>query len=171
MSATGARSAGRSPTTIPAADYPAACLGLDATILTDRRAIAAGAFFRGLFETALEPGEIVREVVLPLHRVSAYAKFRNKASRFALVGVFVARAARSVRVAVTGAGANGVFRWRDAEDVLAGTFDHDALRALSLSPDLMLADIHAQADYRAHMVKVMAMRAVRACLDQGREQA
>ncbi len=147
----------------PAADYPAGVLGLDASILTNRREIVADQFFLGLFETALEPGEIITAVRFPVPEAAAYCKFRQPASRFALVGVFVAKTAGGVRVAVTGA-APSVFRFGEAEAALSKTFDPAALDGLALSPEGLNSDIHAAADYRAHCVVVMAKRAVAAAL-------
>ena len=144
----------------PAADYPAAVLGLDATVLTDRRAIAADDFFVSLYETALQPGEIVMRVVFPVPQLAAYAKFRSAASRFAIAGVFVARTSDGVRVAVTGAGASGVFRARELEAALAQDFRAEALDGLSIDPSGLLEDLNATADYRAHLTMVMARRAL-----------
>ncbi len=146
----------------PAADYPAACLGLAATIVTNKRKIAADDFFKGLFETALEEGEIVTRVSFPIPQRAGYMKFRNPASRYALVGVFVAKRAGEVRVAVTGAGANGVFRWKEAEERLKARFAAKSLVGLSHSPEGLNSDIHADAQYRAHLIGVMARRAVEA---------
>ena len=145
----------------PAADYPAAVLGLDATIVTDRRRIAAGDFFTGLFETALQAAEVVTSVEFPLARAAGYAKFRQPASRFALVGVFVARTGAGVRVAVTGA-RSSVFRWAQAESALSQRFEPQALDGVLLAADGLNTDIHASAEYRAHCVQVMAKRAVAA---------
>ncbi|WP_127597383.1 FAD binding domain-containing protein [Nitratireductor alexandrii] len=144
----------------PAADYPAALLALGATIRTDRRDISADAFFVDLFETALEPGEFIREVGFPACSSCAYLKFRQPASRFAIVGVFVARHRHGVRVAVTGAGAAGVFRWTEAEAALDGNFARRTLSGLALEPDQMLSDIHAGGAYRAHLVRVLTERLV-----------
>jgi carbon-monoxide dehydrogenase medium subunit len=144
----------------PAADYPAACLALGARIFTDRREICADHFFKGLFETALEEGEIVTGVSFPVADRAAYLKFRHPASRYALVGVFVAEHASEVRVAVTGAGSDGVFRWTEAEDALSDRFDARSLDRLALSPVSMNSDIHANAEYRAHLVAVLTRRAV-----------
>jgi carbon-monoxide dehydrogenase medium subunit len=144
----------------PAADYPAAVLGLAATVGTDRREIAADDFFVALYETALEPGEIVTRVVFPVPQLAAYAKFRSAASRFPIVGVFVARTAGGLRVAVTGAGASGVFRARELESALAKDFRAEALDGLSIDPANMLSDLNATPEYRAHLVMVMARRAV-----------
>jgi carbon-monoxide dehydrogenase medium subunit len=144
----------------PSADYPAACLALDALIVTDKREIAAGEFFLGLFETALEPGEIVLKVAFPLGGEGIYEKFPNPASRYAMAGAFVWRSEDEVRVAVTGAGQNGVFRWSEAEEALAADFSVASLEGLALSGDEMIADIHGSGDYRAHLAGVMTRRAV-----------
>ena len=145
----------------PAADYPAAVLGLDAAVVTDQRTIAGGDFFTGLFETALRPDEIVTSVEFPIPRAAGYAKFRQPASRFALVGVFVARTGSGVRVAVTGA-KPCVFRWTQAEAALSAQFDPRSLDAIALEAAGLNADLHASAEYRAHCVHVMAKRAVAA---------
>jgi carbon-monoxide dehydrogenase medium subunit len=147
----------------PAADYPAACLGLGATIITDKRQIGADDFFTGLLETALDDGEIITAVSFPVPEKAAYAKFANPASRFALVGVFVSSGAGGVRVAVTGAGLGGAFRAADMEAALAKDFSAGALDGVGVNEGDMLSDIHAAADYRAHLVGVMAARAVEAC--------
>lgn len=146
----------------PAADYPAACLALGATIVTNKRKLDADAFFQGLFTTALEEGEIITKVSFPVPQKAAYAKFRNPASRYALVGVFVAKRAGEIRVAVTGAGANGVFRWTEAEQALKTRFSAKSLEGLQASADNLNGDIHADAAYRAHLIGVMARRAVQA---------
>lgn len=146
----------------PAADYPAALLALGATVRTNTREIPAEDWFKGLFETALEEGEIVTAVSFPIPRRAAYQKFRNPASRYALVGVFVAERASDVRVAVTGAGSDGVFRWTEAEAALAHRFAPEALAGLAPSADGLNGDIHADAPYRAHLIGVMARRAVEA---------
>ncbi|MDQ2102627.1 FAD binding domain-containing protein [Azospirillum isscasi] len=146
----------------PSADYPAAVVALKATVRTDRREIAGDDFFTGMFETALEPGEIVTAVHFQKPDKAAYAKFRNPASRYAIVGVFVAVFGSEVRVAVTGAGPS-VFRADDMEAALAQDFRADALNGASVSADGLNADIHASAEYRAHLVRVMARRAVEAC--------
>ncbi|WP_314947008.1 xanthine dehydrogenase family protein subunit M [Bradyrhizobium cosmicum] len=148
----------------PAADYPAGVLGLGATIVTSTREIAADKFFRGLFETALEPGEIITAVRFPVPLKGGYAKFKAPASRYALVGVFVAKFADGVRVAVTGAGA-GVFRVPPMEAALSQHFDPSAVAAIKIDTDGLTSDIHAEADYRAHLVTVMAKRAVDAALN------
>jgi aerobic carbon-monoxide dehydrogenase medium subunit len=144
----------------PAADYPAACLALGATIVTNKRKIAADEYFKGLFETALGDGEIVTKVSFPIPQKAAYMKFRNPASRYALVGVFVAKRGSEIRVAVTGAGANGVFRWTEAEEALKKRFAAKSLDGLSHPPTNLNSDIHADAQYRAHLIGVMARRAV-----------
>lgn len=146
----------------PAACYPAAALASGATIVTNTREIAADDYFQGLFETALEEGEIVTAVKFPVPEAANYQKFVQPASRFALVGVFVAKVDSGVRVAVTGASNNGVFRWNAAEDALSGNFSADAVDSLSMPADDMIADLHGSADYRAHLVKVMTARAVTA---------
>ncbi|HYM32401.1 MAG TPA: xanthine dehydrogenase family protein subunit M [Candidatus Cybelea sp.] len=145
----------------PAADYPAAALGLNATINTNKRAIPADAFFKGMFETALEDGEIITRIDFPVPQKAAYMKFDNPASRYAIVGVFVAQTKDGVRVAVTGAGPC-VFRWSDAEKALAGNFSAASVEKLKASSKGLNADIHASADYRAHLIGVMAKRAVAA---------
>nr|PZN86903.1 MAG: carbon monoxide dehydrogenase [Pseudomonadota bacterium] len=146
----------------PAADYPAAVLALDATVHTNKREIAADDFFQGLFTTALEEDEIITRVSFPIPERFAYAKFPNPASRYAMVGVAVAKGPQGVRVAVTGAGQNGVFRATDMEAALANSFTPDALKGITVDPSLMNSDIHADAAYRAHLVTVMARRAVEA---------
>ena len=145
----------------PAADYPAACLALGATIRTNRREIPADDFFTGMFETALEPDEIVTRVDFPVPRRAAYEKFRNPASRYALVGVFVAERGGEVRVAVTGAGPS-VFRVPAMEAALKSRFAPEALEGISVPAEGLNSDIHASAPYRAHLVTVMARRAVAA---------
>jgi carbon-monoxide dehydrogenase medium subunit len=146
----------------PAADYPAALLALGATVVTNKREIAAGDFFKGLFETALQDGEIITKVQFPKSEKSAYMKFRNPASRFALVGVFVAKTAQGARVAVTGAGSNGVFRWKEAEAALDRAWGEASVAGLKASADGLNTDMHADADYRAHLIGVMTKRAVAA---------
>jgi len=147
----------------PAADYPAACLALGATIVTSAREIAADDFFTGLFETALDEGELITSVRFPAPAKAAYTKFKNPASRYAIVGVVVAETADGVRVAVTGAGADGVFRVPEMETALAGDFSAAALEGIAIPPDDLNSDIHASAEYRAHLIGVMARRAVAAC--------
>lgn len=143
----------------PAADYPAAVLGLNATVHTSQRSLAAADFFTGMFETALEPGELVVKVDFPIPRRAAYAKFRNPASRYAVVGVMVAETNDGLRVAVTGAGP-GVFRLTEMETALARNFSQAAIQNLSIPADDLNSDLHATADYRAHLIKVMAGRAI-----------
>ncbi|MFZ2102859.1 MAG: xanthine dehydrogenase family protein subunit M [Oricola sp.] len=146
----------------PAADYPSAMLALGATIHTDKREIAADDFFTGMFETALDDGEIVTAVSFTAPDRCGYAKFPNPASRYAMAGVFVAKGGDGVRVAVTGAGSDGVFRWDAAESALASDFSASALDGLSVDADDMLSDLHGTGEYRANLVKVMAKRAVAA---------
>lgn len=143
----------------PAADYPAAVLGLNATIHTTKRKIAADAFFTGMFETALEPGEIITKVDFPVPEKAAYEKFRNPASRYAMAGVFVAKTKDGVRVAVTGAGPS-VFRQAEMEAALAKSFTVDAIAGIKVSDDGLNSDLHGSAAYRANLVSVMAKRAV-----------
>jgi carbon-monoxide dehydrogenase medium subunit len=147
----------------PAADYPAAVLALAATIVTSEREIAADQFFLGLFESALKPGEIITAIRFPAPLLAGYAKFKAPASRYALVGVFVAKTAEGVRVAVTGAGP-GVFRVPPMEQALGQNFDPSALAAIRIDASGLTSDIHAEADYRAHLVTVMAKRAVASAL-------
>jgi carbon-monoxide dehydrogenase medium subunit len=147
----------------PAADYPAAVLGLGATVNTNKRAIPADKFFAGLFETALKSGEVIVSVSFPLPKRAAYVKFRNPASRFALVGVFVSESAGTVRVAVTGGG-NGAFRMKPMEKRLSENFSADAIAKVKVSPDDLSSDLHASAEYRAHLVTVLAQRAVAAAI-------
>jgi carbon-monoxide dehydrogenase medium subunit len=146
----------------PNADYPAACLALAATIITTKRKIPADEFFKGLFETALEPDEIVTKVSFPIAKKAAYQKFRNPASRYALVGVFVAKRPSEIRVAVTGAGGSGVFRVTAFEEALKKRFSPKVLEGLSVPADGMSSDIHGSAEYRAHLIGVLARRAVAA---------
>jgi carbon-monoxide dehydrogenase medium subunit len=146
----------------PAADYPAAVLALGATVQTDRRAIPADAFFKGLYQTALAPDEVITAVRFPIPEKAAYAKFPHPASRFALVGVMVAKGPAGVRVAVTGAGP-GVYRAGELEKALTGRFAADALASLKLPATGLTADAFASAEYRAHLVGVMARRAIAAC--------
>lgn len=143
----------------PAADYPSALVALNATVHTNKRTIGADAFFVDLFETALEENEIVTKVTFPVPEKAGYAKFRNPASRFALVGVFVAKSSDGVRVAVTGAGPC-VFRQGDMEAALGSNFSNSAVSGIKTEASGLNADIHASADYRAHLISVMAGRAV-----------
>ncbi|MDM8165492.1 xanthine dehydrogenase family protein subunit M [Roseovarius sp.] len=144
----------------PSACYPAAALGSGAVIRTDKREIAADDYFTGMFETALEEGEIITEIKFPVPETAAYMKFEQPASRFALVGVFVAKYADGVRVAVTGASNEGVFRWSEAEAALGSDFSAGALDGLKLDGSNMISDVHGSGDYRAHIAKVMTKRAV-----------
>ncbi len=144
----------------PSACYPAAALALGARIKTNRREIAADDFFTGLFSTALDPGELIVSVSFPVPQKSAYEKFRNPASRYAIVGVFVARFPTGVRLAITGAGQSGVFRHQAMEHALASSFTPDAIAKIATPADNLNSDIHASAEYRAHLIGVMARRAV-----------
>ena len=144
----------------PNADYPAACLGLGATIITTKRRIPADDFFKGMFETALEPDEIITKVNFPLAKKAGYIKFRNPASRFALVGVFVSKRGSEIRVAVTGAGASGVFRVASFEEALKKRFAPKSLDGLTVPATGLASDIHGSAEYRAHLIGVLAKRAV-----------
>ena len=144
----------------PNADYPAACLGLGATIVTNKRRIAADDFFTGMFSTALEENEIITKVIFPIAKKAAYMKFKHPASGFALVGVFVSKRGADIRVAVTGAGANGVFRVKSFEEALKKRFAAKSLEGMSIPANGMNSDIHASPEYRAHLVGVMARRAV-----------
>jgi aerobic carbon-monoxide dehydrogenase medium subunit len=146
----------------PNADYPAACLGLGATIITNKRRIGADDFFTGLFETALEPDEIITKVQFPIAKKAAYQKFKHPASGFALVGVFVSKRGPEIRVAVTGAGASGVFRVTAFEEALKKRFAAKSLEGLTVPADGLNNDIHASPEYRAHLVGVLARRALAA---------
>src|SRR6266702_5869716 len=145
----------------PAADYPAAVLGLNATVHTSKRKIAADDFFRGMYETALGDDEIITAVSFPVPKQAAYVKFPQPASRFALVGVLVAQTAGGVRVAVTGA-ASHVHRSKAIEDALGKSFTADAAKAVKIPADRLNNDLHGSAEYRAHLVAVLAGRAVAA---------
>lgn len=147
----------------PAGCYPAAVLALGATIRTDRRSIAADDFFQGLYTTALEPDELIVAVSFPAPLKAAWVKFRQPASRFSLVGVFLARTRDGVRVAVTGAGLDGVFRASALETALSADFSPAAARAVSVSADGLSSDLHASAEYRAHLIPELTARAVAAC--------
>jgi len=147
----------------PAADYPAAVLGLGATVNTDKRKIPADQFFTGMFETALQPGEIIISVAFPIPKRAAYTKFKNPASRYAIVGAFVADTGAGVRVAVTGAGPFA-FRVPDMEKALGAKFSPDAIASVKVAAGALNSDMHASADYRAYLVTVMAKRAVEAAL-------
>ncbi|MFB9971999.1 FAD binding domain-containing protein [Pseudoroseomonas cervicalis] len=143
----------------PAADYPSAALALGATFITDRRSIPADDFFQGMFTTALEPGELLVAVSFPIPEKAGYAMLRNPASRYAMTGVFVAKGPQGVRVAVNGAAAC-VFRQTEMEAALAANWSADAIAGVKQSPDDLNSDIHGSAEYRAHLVNVMARRAL-----------
>jgi len=147
----------------PAADYPAAALGLGATIVTSKRSIAADQFFTGMYETALEEGEIIKAVSFPVPKRAAYVKFKNPASRFAIVGVMVSEGKSGVRVAVTGA-ASSVFRVAEMEKALSAKFAPESIAAIRVPASKLTSDIHAGADYRSHLVTVIAQRAVEKAL-------
>ena len=144
----------------PNADYPAACLGLGATIITNKRRIAADDFFQGMFTTALEGGEIIVKISFPAAKKAAYEKFKHPASGFALVGVFVSKRGPDIRVAVTGAGSNGVFRVTSFEEALKKRFAAKSIEGMTIPASGMNADIHASPEYRAHLVAVLAKRAL-----------
>ncbi|MBV8032493.1 MAG: xanthine dehydrogenase family protein subunit M [Betaproteobacteria bacterium] len=148
----------------PAADYPAAVLGLGATITTNKRKIEGDKFFKGLYETALQPGELITAVTFPVPKRAAYMKFKNPASRFAIVGVFVADfGGGNVRVGVTGAGPCA-FRQSEMEQALKKNFAPDSVAGIKVSPDGLNNDLHASPEYRAHLITIMAKRAVEAAL-------
>jgi carbon-monoxide dehydrogenase medium subunit len=144
----------------PNADYPAAVLGLGATVITNKRRIAADDFFKGMFETALEPDEIITKVQFPIVKKAAYQKFRHPASGFALVGVMVSKRGSDIRVAVTGAGANGVFRVKSFEEALKKRFAAKSIEGMTVPATGMNSDIHGSAEYRAHLIGDMARRAL-----------
>jgi carbon-monoxide dehydrogenase medium subunit len=144
----------------PNADYPAAVLGLGATVITNKRKIAADDFFKGMFDTALEPDEIIVKVSFPLAKKASYMKFKHPASGFALVGVFVSKRSSDIRVAVTGAGSNGVFRVASFEEALKKRFAAKSIEGMTIPANGMNTDIHGSAEYRAHLVAVMARRAL-----------
>lgn len=144
----------------PAADYPAAVLALNATVITNKREIAADEFFDGMFATNLEEEELITAIRFPVPDKAGYAKFPNPASRYALVGVMVAQTGGETRVTVTGAGQDGVFRASDIESALSGSWSADAAKGVKMSDDGLNSDIHASAEYRAHLISVMASRAV-----------
>jgi len=146
----------------PAACYPSAVLASGATVITNKRSIAADDYFQGMFATALDEGEIITAVSFPIPQKAAYVKFNQPASRFALTGVFVAKYASGVRVAVTGASNNGVFRWTEAEAALSANFSAAAIAGLTASSDDLIADLHGTAAYRANLIKVLTGRAVSA---------
>ena len=144
----------------PAADYPSAVLGLNATVITNKREIAADDYFQGMFATALEEGEIIKAIRFPIPKRAAYSKFHHPASGYAMAGAFVADTGSGVRVAITGAGGSGVFRWSEAEAALAKNFSAQALAGLKVDDRICITDLHAGADYRAHLAAVMTRRAV-----------
>ena len=146
----------------PSACYPAAALGSNATIITNTRDIGADDYFQGMFTTALEEGEIITEVRFPVPEKANYQKFVQPASRFALVGVFVAKYTDGARVAVTGASEEGVYRWSEAEEALSADFSAEAIAGLNMPADGLIGDLHGTPEYRAHLVKVMTGRAVTA---------
>jgi len=146
----------------PAADYPSACLALNATIHTSKRKIAADKFFKGMFETDLKKGELIESIEFEIPEKSSYAKFPNPASRYAIVGVFIAKLKTEVRVAVTGV-ESCVFRCKKLEDALSGNFSPSVIDSVNISSKGFNTDIHASADYRAHIIKVMAKKAVSSC--------
>ena len=148
----------------PAADYPSAVLALGATVVTNAREIAADDFFTGMFTTALEEGEVITAVRIPLPSRAGYAKFPNPASRYAITGVFVAETPDGARVAVTGAGSDGVFRHKDIESALGADFSVASAAAVTVSSEGLMADIHATAAYRANLVSIMTKRAVESAL-------
>jgi len=146
----------------PAADYPSACLALNATIHTSKRKIPADKFFKGMFETDLKKGELIEEVEFEVPEKSAYSKFPNPASRYAIVGVYVAKLKKEVRVAITGAG-NCVFRSKELEEALSSNFSPSAIDSVNISDKGLNSDIHASAEYRAHIIKIMSKKAVSSC--------
>jgi len=151
----------------PAADYPSAILALNATIVTDKRKIAAEDYFQGIFTTALEEDEIVTHILIPQPKFSGYAKIEQRASRYPLVGVFVARLDddADIRVAVTGAGADGVFRATDIEKALAKNFDADAASTVKMDAANLMGDMHGSAEYRANLISVLVKRAIEGGID------
>ena len=146
----------------PAADYPSACLALNAIIHTSKRKIPADKFFKGMFETDLKKGELIESVEFEVPEKSSYAKFPNPASRYALVGIYVAKLKKEVRVAVTGV-ESCVFRCKKLEDVLSSNFSTSTIDSVNISSKGFNADIHASAEYRGHIIKVMAKKAVSSC--------
>lgn len=144
----------------PAADYPSAALALDAIIQTNKREIAAQDYFRGFFATALEPGELILSVAFPIPDKAAYGRFEQRASRYPMVGVFVAKSARGIRVAVTGAGQDGVFRCTELEAALSRDFSAKTAKAVEVPSDNLMSDLHASAGYRAALIPIMASRAI-----------
>ena len=143
----------------PTADYPAACLGLGATIRTSKRELIADDFFVSLFETALDEDEIVTSISFPIIKNSSYMKFPNPASRYAMAGVFISKKENEVRVAVTGAGENGVFRWKEMEEALSNDWSRQSAENIKLPPEGVMSDIHGSSEYRANLANIMAVRA------------
>jgi aerobic carbon-monoxide dehydrogenase medium subunit len=146
----------------PAADYPSACLALNAKIITSKRKILADNFFKGMFETDLKKGELIEAIEFEVPEKSAYAKFPNPASRYAIVGVYVAKLKKEVRVAITGA-SSCVFRSKELEKALSSNFYASSIENIDISDKGLNNDIHASAEYRAHIIKVMAKKAVSSC--------
>ena len=146
----------------PAADYPSACLALNAIIHTSKRKIAADKFFKGMFETDLKKGELIEAIEFEVPEKSAYAKFPNPASRYAIVGVYVAKLKKEIRVAVTGAG-SCVFRSKELETALSSNFSPSTIDGVNISDKGLNSDIHASSEYRAHIIKVMTRKAVSSC--------
>tara|TARA_B100000963_G_scaffold108989_1_gene94869 strand:+ start:5532 stop:6323 length:792 start_codon:yes stop_codon:yes gene_type:complete len=147
----------------PSACYPSALLALGATVLTDKRDVAAGDYFTGMFETALDEDEVITAVSFPKPEAASYVKFPNPASRYAMVGVFVAKTNSGVAVAVTGAGQDGVFRHDGLEAALNSSFSADSVDGVAVDDSVLMSDMHASADYRAHLITQMTKRAVAAC--------
>ena len=147
----------------PAADYPSACLALNAIIHTNKRKIQADKFFKGMFETDLKKGELIESVEFGIPQKSSYEKYPNPASRYAVVGVYVSKLKDEVRVAVTGAGSSGVFRSKELESALSSNFSKSAIDNVNVSSKGLNTDIHASAEYRSHLIKVMAKRAISNC--------
>jgi len=147
----------------PSACYPSAVMALGATIHTDKRDIAAGDYFAGMFETDLGEDEVITAISFPKPEAAAYVKFPNPASRYAMVGVFVAKAASGVAVAITGAGQDGVFRHDGLEAALNNSFSADSVDGVAVDDSSLMSDMHASADYRAHLITEMTKRAVAAC--------
>ena len=147
----------------PAADYPSACLALNATIHTSKRKIQSDKFFKGMFETDLKKGELIESIEFIIPDKSAYIKYPNPASRYAIVGVYVAKYKDEVRVAITGAGDSGVFRSKELETSLLSNFSSSAIDNVNITSKGLNSDIHASAEYRAHIIKVMAKKAVASC--------
>jgi carbon-monoxide dehydrogenase medium subunit len=144
----------------PSACYPSAVLGLGATITTNERELSAEDYFMGMFETALNSNEIITQISFPIPDKSSYIKFPNPASRYAMVGVFMAKTGNKVNVAITGASENGVFRSSEIENALSSSFTLESLDSLDISSDGLIGDIHASSNYRANLIKVMAKRAL-----------